>query len=156
MVGTEAQHLLGHHKVGERAGKRHRGGAGRSSGNLVKLSPKTEGSGREDLVLYMGENMESRSLEHSSRHIPYKVLIFNHLSLGKIVLRWQKQANKESDNSQSVTGRILSSLGTNNLGFGYQSPGSLISRGQSPGIRQPLVYEQNWISAPLQPPWASK
>ena len=45
--------------------------------------------------------MESRSLEHSSRHIPYKVLIFNHLSLGKIVLRWQKQANKESDNTVS-------------------------------------------------------
>lgn len=42
VVRAEAQ-LLGHHNVGEKAGNRNRAGEGRSSGNLVKVSPKTEG-----------------------------------------------------------------------------------------------------------------
>lgn len=43
VVRAEAQQLLGHHKVGEKAGNKNRAGEGRSSGNLVKVSPKTEG-----------------------------------------------------------------------------------------------------------------
>ena len=42
-VTAEAERLLGHHRAGAKAGNRDRAGEGRSSGNLVKVSPKTAG-----------------------------------------------------------------------------------------------------------------
>lgn len=93
-VTAKAECLLGHHRAGAKAGNRDRAGEGRSSGNLVS-GPKDWGNQGVNIWSYTWETPLSQGPQNTPQDIFHmKSLIFNYLSQRKIVLRWQKQANK--------------------------------------------------------------